>query len=226
MKDGTFGKDRDIPPQKKDSTNIDDDIKLSEDSDNSSSNQDDNEEKIQNKEQNNKKHEVNSSNENKGENSVESSDEKETNNKKEENKKEIKETQDTKETQETQEKKDKQIEEMLLNSIKNRENATSQKIKMAEEINFGAMPDKLITTDEFGFIIDKKSESTDLKNKEKDELLKINARIEKWNYMIENYDEFRKKKADKLKSRTRKGLPDSLRSYVWQLFANKDKYYK
>ena len=226
MKDGTFGKDRDIPPQKKDSTNIDDDIKLSEDSDNSSSNQDDNEEKIQNKEQNNKKQELNSSNENKGENSVESNDEKETNNKKEENKKEIKETQDTKETQETQEKKDKQIEEMLLNSIKNRENATSQKIKMAEEINFGAMPDKLITTDEFGFIIDKKSESTDLKNKEKDELLKINARIEKWNYMIENYDEFRKKKADKLKSRTRKGIPDSLRSYVWQLFANKDKYYK
>ena len=58
-------------------------------------------------------------------------------------------------------------------------------------------------------------------------LLQVNARIEKWNYMIQNYEEFttNKKKKALLKSRTRKGIPDSLRGYVWQLFANKDKYY-
>ena len=45
--------------------------------------------------------------------------------------------------------------------------------------------------------------------------------MEKWNYMIEHYEEFstKKKKKALLKSRTRKGVPDSLRGYVWQLFA-------
>ena len=121
--------------------------------------------------------------------------------------------------------KKKNIEDILLNSIKNKENATSQKIQMAEEINFGAIPDKLINTDEYGFIIEKKSEENELKNN-KEELLKINARMEKWNYMIQNYEEFKTKKFDKLKSRTRKGIPDSLRSYIWQLFGEKNKYYK
>ena len=100
---------------------------------------------------------------------------------------------------------------------------------MAEEINFGALPDKLINTDEYGFIIEKKSgenNETNNNNKDIDELLKINARMEKWNYMIENYQEFITKKFNKLKERTRKGVPDSLRSYVWQLFAEKDKYYE
>ena len=114
---------------------------------------------------------------------------------------------------------------MLKISIKNKENPTSEKIKMAEEINFGSIPDKLITTDEYGFIIEKKSEENELKNN-KEELLKINARMEKWNYMIQNYEEFKTKKFDKLKSRTRKGIPDSLRSYIWQLFGEKNKYYK
>ena len=57
-------------------------------------------------------------------------------------------------------------------------------------------------------------------------MLKINARLEKWQYMIQNYEEFKTKKFNKLKSRTRKGIPDSLRSYIWQLFAEKDKYYE
>ena len=56
---------------------------------------------------------------------------------------------------------------------------------MVEEINFGAIPDKLINTDEYGFIIEKKSKENELKNN-KEELLKLNARMEKWNYMIQN----------------------------------------
>jgi len=40
--------------------------------------------------------------------------------------------------------KQQQIEDILINSITN-----------TEEINFKKIPDKLITTDEYGFIIDK-----------------------------------------------------------------------
>ena len=40
--------------------------------------------------------------------------------------------------------KQKKIEDILINSITN-----------TEEINFKTIPDKLITTDEYGFIIDK-----------------------------------------------------------------------
>ena len=50
--------------------------------------------------------------------------------------------------------------------------------------------------------------------------------MEKWNYMIEHFDEFKTKNFSKLKSRTRKGIPDSIRSYIWQLFGEKDKYYE
>ena len=115
--------------------------------------------------------------------------------------------------------KNKEIESLLLQSIKNKENATSQKIHMAEEINFKSIPDKIIKTDEYGFIVTNNND-----NNEQD-LLQINARIEKWNYMIEQKD-FGKKNIRKLKSRTRKGVPDCLRSYVWQIFAEKDKYYQ
>ena len=50
--------------------------------------------------------------------------------------------------------------------------------------------------------------------------------MEKWNYMIQNYEKFKLKKFEKLKSRTRKGIPDSLRSYVWKLFAEKNRFYQ
>ena len=217
MQDGTFGKDKDVPIQKKDSTILNDDVDLDfgdENEENSKSRDNNNE--------NNKEKDVSSSSNSNEDDSEESSLEVKPEEKKiDKNKNEIKEKEEIKEIKETKEKDDKQIEDMLLNSIKNKENATSQNIKLAEEINFGALPDKLITTDEFGFIKNQSSEET----KDKEELLKINARIEKWNDMIKNYEEYRTKKFDKLKSRTRKGVPDSLRSYIWQLFAEKDKYY-
>ena len=133
--------------------------------------------------------------------------------------------------------KDKEIENILINSIKNKENATSERIQMAEEINFKAIPDKIIATDQYGFLISENNENKDssqIKNKgtfnertkSGAELLQINARMEKWNYMIQHYDEFKTKNFSKLKSRTRKGIPDSVRSYVWQLFGEKDKYYE
>ena len=146
-----------------------------------------------------------------------------------------------KETEEIE--KNEKIEKDLITSIQNKEIVTRDKIKLAEAIQFKNEPDKVIITDEFGFI---KKENPKEKNNKKDEndekgknyqrrrsksvklLLQVNARIEKWNYMLQNYQEFstNKKKKALLKSRTRKGIPDSLRGYAWQLFANKDKYYE
>lgn len=42
--------------------------------------------------------------------------------------------------------------------------------------------------------------------------------------MLNNFDDFYKNNFDKLKERTRKGIPDSLRGLIWQIFADVDKY--
>ena len=130
----------------------------------------------------------------------------------------------------------------LLQSIANYESITIEKIQIAEKIDFKTLPDSIINTDEFGFILednssdidsgnefpDKKDPKSDKKEiKEKNEkLLTINARIEKWNYMLNNFNDFKKNKFYKLKERTRKGIPDNLRGYAWQLLSGVDEFYK
>ena len=132
--------------------------------------------------------------------------------------------------------KNKKIEKELLLSINNKEIITRERLNLAEIINFKDEPDKIILTDQFGFIKKedpkilgkkefKRKRSKSVASKAIKELLQINARLEKWNYMLQNYEEFYSKKRELLKSRTRKGIPDSLRGYVWQLFAEKEKYY-
>ena len=129
------------------------------------------------------------------------------------------------------------IEKELILSITNKEIITRERLHMAETIKFKNEPDKIIFTDEYGFLKnDDKFKSSIIKqeknsfkriiaSKSAKDLLQINARIEKWNYMLQHYKEFSTKKRDILKSRTRKGIPDSLRAYAWQLFADKEKYY-
>ena len=129
--------------------------------------------------------------------------------------------------------KTEKIEKDLIHSIENKENASREKIILADSINFKALPDKIIATDEYGFVIENNNNNEELSNTNtannkkmnKDKLLQINARMEKWAYMLQHYDEFSKKKFEKLKSRTRKGVPDNFRSAVWQKFAEKEKYY-
>ena len=120
------------------------------------------------------------------------------------------------------------IEKDLLDSINKKENVTKENLILAEQIGFKNKPDKILETDQFGFITKNESEAD--KNKKhklsKDDLLTINARTEKWRYMIEHIDIYKSKKKNKLKERTRKGIPDSLRSQVWQLFGGIDKYNK
>ena len=135
------------------------------------------------------------------------------------------------------------IERGLMDSIKRMENVTKEKLDLAENINFKNNTDTLIETDEFGFIKnidstsniniinninDNKINNNEIKEEKKEvltkeELLKINARTEKWKDMLDHYKRYQTYRKSKLKSRTRKGIPDSLRSYVWQLFAQTDK---
>ena len=154
-----------------------------------------------------------------------------------EEKKEEQEEEEEEEEEEKEEMKKKvQIEQDLINSIQNKEIVTRERINLAESIQFRNEPDKLIFTDDYGFIENNNSKAKKKKELEENNalnrkkkslktLLRINARLEKWNYMIQNYEEFSTKRKVLLKSRTRKGIPDSLRGYVWQLFADKDKYY-
>ena len=218
MKNGTFGKDNDVQIQKIDEKNISNGtyVDLEDDNDERINiNKSEKEQKLKNQKNKVKKksYSINSDDDSDNSSNNDNDNDEIKNDKKENNK--------DNESQNSLKEKEK----ILINSIQNKENATKQKIQLAEEINFNSIPDKLIATDEYGFVIEKNSE-TKPETKTKEELLQINARMEKWNYMIENYEEFSTSKFSKLKSRTRKGIPDSLRSYVWQLFAEKDKYYK
>ena len=56
--------------------------------------------------------------------------------------------------------------------------------------------------------------------------MKYNARLEKWNYMLSNFDDFCKNNSAKLKKRVRKGIPDSIRAYAWQKIINLDEFYQ
>ena len=114
------------------------------------------------------------------------------------------------------EKTDKEIESEIIESIQKKENPSLENLQNAEKINFNQ--NELIQTDQYGFI---KSET----DQKPEDLLKINARLEKWNTMIKDFDSYLKNNSAKLKERTRKGIPDSLRAFVWQKFAEYDKYY-
>ena len=128
----------------------------------------------------------------------------------------------------------KEKEKLLIQSIHNKENVTKEKINLANEINFKSVPQSIIITNEYGFLIENEENNKDINSKKESnkdqsnralELLKINARMEKWDLMIKHYDDFYKNKFSKLKSRTRKGVPDCFRSKVWQIFAEKKKFY-
>ena len=124
------------------------------------------------------------------------------------------------------------IEKNLIESVQKMENVTKENLELAEKIKFKNNTDRIIETDEFGFLkkdsnLSDNNENTimkkDTNNLTKEQILTINARTEKWQDMLSNYKKYQTIKRAKLKSRTRKGVPDSLRSIVWQLFAESDK---
>ena len=131
-------------------------------------------------------------------------------------------------------------EQELLKSIANLEDITKEKIQIAEKIDFKTIPDSIVNTDEYGFIVEESSSDesekknyysekkvkNEIRKDNKENLLKVNARLEKWNHMLNNFKEYQTVKFYKLKSRTRKGIPDSLRSYVWPKICGVDEFYK
>ena len=95
------------------------------------------------------------------------------------------------------------IEKDLILSINNKETITRERINLAESIRFKDEPDKIILTDQFGFIKNDElknsiKSSFNKKNRKKSFirmrsksariLLQVNARIEKWNFMLNNFD--------------------------------------
>ena len=88
-----------------------------------------------------------------------------------EEKKEEQEEEEEEEEEEKEEMKKKvQIEQDLINSIQNKEIVTRERINLAESIQFRNEPDKLIFTDDYGFI-----ENNNSKAKKKKELEENNA---------------------------------------------------
>ena len=112
------------------------------------------------------------------------------------------------------------LEKYLLNANEKQETSNYMKMKIAEQINFKSIPEKIINTDQYGFI-----KETSKDQKEKESLLKLNARIEKWNFMLLNFKDYTTIHLAKLKERTRKGIPDNLRGLAWQKLASVEDYY-
>lgn len=68
------------------------------------------------------------------------------------------------------------------------------------------------------------TEQYSLKISEKSQKQKKQKKNRKWNQMIINFEEFYKSNYSKVKKRTRKGVPDCLRGYIWSIFGSVPKY--
>ena len=107
-------------------------------------------------------------------------------------------------------------------SERNKSDVDLQKVRSSGSTHSRRYPDEIIYTDQYGFIKD----PDDKQDEDNCSPLQYNARLEKWNYMLNNYDEFCKKHFAKLKKRVRKGIPDCLRGYAWQKLINVDEFYQ
>jgi hypothetical protein len=115
----------------------------------------------------------------------------------------------------------KKISDKLDNIITKGFEINRNNILEAEDIKYNKSTINSETYDEFGFL-DKYKDKNEInfhKALTEDEELKIDAqqnlRILKWGEMLENYDKYKLSNFSKLKERTRKGIPDSMRGIAW-----------
>jgi hypothetical protein len=103
-------------------------------------------------------------------------------------------------------------------------------LQAASEICCKNLRNKIIKTDQYGYMLknEKDNEESKIENKgdKRKKLLRENARLEKWNLMLKDFNSYTKNSLKKLKSRTRKGIPDSLRGLIWQIYAEINHYRK
>ena len=114
----------------------------------------------------------------------------------------------------------KDLEKCLLNTNEKKE-TNYMKMKISEQINYKSIQEKILNTDQYGFI-----KENSKNEKEKESLIKLNERIEKWNFMLMNFKEYKTTHLPKLKERTRKGIPDNLRGLVWQKLGSIEEFYE
>ena len=94
-------------------------------------------------------------------------------------------------------------------------------ILQAEDINYKKSPKEIESYDEFGFLDkykDDKEKNNSTSLTEEEELSidnQQNLRILKWTEMLENFDLYKTIKYNKLKERTRKGIPEAMRGLAW-----------
>lgn len=112
----------------------------------------------------------------------------------------------------------KEIKKQIQESVDKKEELRTDYIKKAEEIGYKNNYDKFVSADQFGFFTEEKTDTNS--EQYKILLLRENARSEKWSEMFKDFDKFYKKNFSKLKSRTRKGIPDCYRGLAWVYFAN------
>eukprot|EP00298_Acanthocystis_sp_HF-20_P011761 c19560_g1_i1.p1 GENE.c19560_g1_i1~~c19560_g1_i1.p1 ORF type:complete len:417 (-),score=137.36 c19560_g1_i1:91-1341(-) len=79
----------------------------------------------------------------------------------------------------------------------------------------------IVQYDRYGFLIKDPSKVTFSENPK--DLRKENERLVKWQKMLADFPKFRVEHAEKLASRTRKGVPDAVRSLVWKNLAGTHK---
>ena len=110
----------------------------------------------------------------------------------------------------------------LQTAVSSGKTTTRENIDEAAKVNFKTIPDSIVSTDRFGFINQDNSNSH---QKTEKEIEKENSLLRQWTDMMTNYEKFYSGSFSKLKSRTRKGVPDSIRGLVWQKFSSMSMYY-
>ena len=104
--------------------------------------------------------------------------------------------------------------EILLDSISKNETSSKENIIRADTINFSFHSDRIVQTDQFGFI-----RSTPVAAPSKKEMEVLKKQTLKWDKILNNYEEYFSLNFQKLKKLTREGIPDSLRGAVWKKFS-------
>ena len=120
-----------------------------------------------------------------------------------------------------------EIKNKLNHTLQTNGEITRNIIFEAEQISYKHYPSKSIDYDDFGFLKKYSKQSlNNILNNNEIEVEKSNKRLIKWIKMLNNFSEFKLNHYSKLKSRVRKGIPDSMRSTVWPILAGIDKLRK